>query len=67
MIPANPSLMCSFNRRNVEGTNSLKICVCMFCFMFVLGLLLWIDLRKSSCVRSVHLLMTAVCDAQIFD
>ena len=40
-IPACPSLMCSFNRGNTEGTNSLeKMCLlfvytCMFCFMFV--------------------------------
>ena len=26
-IPACPSLMCSFNRGNIEGTNSSKICV----------------------------------------
>ena len=32
-IPACPSLMCSFNRGNIEGTNSLKIdvwCLCMY-------------------------------------
>ena len=41
--PACPSLMCSFNRGNIEGTNSLKICfnVCVYMFfMFVLGLVL---------------------------
>ena len=27
MIPACPSLMCSFNRGNTEGTNSSKMCV----------------------------------------
>ena len=27
MIPACPGLMCAFNRGNIEGTNSLKICV----------------------------------------
>ena len=26
-IPACPSLMCCFNRGNIEGTNSSKICV----------------------------------------
>ena len=26
-IPACPSLMCSFNRGNIEGTNSSKICI----------------------------------------
>ena len=25
-IPACPSLMCSFNRGNIEGTNSSKVC-----------------------------------------
>ena len=39
MIPACPSLMCSFNRGNVEGTNSENLCLmflytCVFCFMF---------------------------------
>ena len=37
MIPACPSLMCSFNMGDIEGTYSLKICV-MFvyvCFLFV--------------------------------
>ena len=26
-IPASPSLMCSFNRGNIEGTDSSEICV----------------------------------------
>ena len=34
MIPACPSLMCSFKRGDIEGTNSSKnlsdVCVCMF-------------------------------------
>ena len=25
-LPACPNLMCSFNRGNIEGTKSLKIC-----------------------------------------
>ena len=33
-IPAHPSLTCSFNRGNTEGTNSSKICVCMCIRMF---------------------------------
>ena len=33
-IPAYPSLTCSFNRGNIEGTNSSKICVCM-CLQYV--------------------------------
>ena len=41
-IPACPSLMCSFNRGNIEESNSestflFYVCVCMFCFMFVWG------------------------------
>ena len=35
MIPACPSLMCSFNRGNTEVTNSLKMCVGCLC-MYVL-------------------------------
>ena len=31
MIPGCPSLMCSFNRGNIEGTNVLKICVYCLC------------------------------------
>ena len=31
MIPACLSLMCSFNRGNIEGTNSSKICVWCLC------------------------------------
>ena len=42
---------CSFNRGNIERTNCSKIvfvvCVCMFCFMFVYGLVLWTDLKKG--------------------
>ena len=48
-IPACLSLICSFNRGNIEGTNSSKICV-MFvyvCFMFVWQLVLWIDLTDG--------------------
>ena len=37
MVPACPSLMCSFDRGNVEGTGSLKICVRYLC-MYVLCL-----------------------------
>ena len=43
MIPACPSLMCSFNMGNSEGTNSSKrfvVCVRVFCFMFAWGLVL---------------------------
>ena len=42
MTPVCPSLMCSFNRGNIEGTNSSKICVwCLWvCFMFVKWLVL---------------------------
>ena len=38
MIPACPSLMCSFNRGSIEGTNSENLCL-MFvyvCFVFCL-------------------------------
>ena len=38
MIPACHSFMCSFNRGNIEGTNSENLCLMfseyMFCFMF---------------------------------
>ena len=35
-IPACPSLMCSFNRGNIEGTNSENLCLVFvyLCFMF---------------------------------
>ena len=46
-ILACPNLMCSFNRGDIEGTNSSKVCVCMICFMFVQGLVLWTDLKKD--------------------
>ena len=40
-IPACPSLMCSFNRGNIEGTNYSKfvfdVCLCMFCACEVIG------------------------------
>ena len=40
-IPACPSLMCSFNRGNVEGTNSSSflsdVCVCIFYVCGVIG------------------------------
>ena len=39
-IPACPSLMCSFNRGNIEGANSSKICVWCLC---VYVLCLWND------------------------
>ena len=36
-IPSCPSLMCSFNRGNIEGTNSLKICVwCLYLYVLCL-------------------------------
>ena len=54
-IPAH--LVCSFNSDNTEGTNSSKICVdvcvCMFCLIFVQGLVLWTDLRKGLNIRNV--------------
>ena len=59
MIPACPSLMRSFNGGKTEGTNSemlcvyVKCCVCMFCFMFAEGLILWTDLRKCWYMRIV--------------
>ena len=45
-IPACPSLMCSFNRGNIEVTNSLEICVwclCMFYVYEVIGFVDWLD------------------------
>ena len=42
MIPTCHSLMCSFNRGNIEGTNSSEICVwCLYIYMYVLCL--WSD------------------------
>ena len=37
MIPAYPSLMCSLNRGNVEGTNSSKFVfdACVLCLFYV--------------------------------
>ena len=43
------ALCALFNRGNIEGTNSSKICL-MFvyeCFMFAKWLVLWIDLTKG--------------------
>ena len=35
MIPVCPSLMCIFNRGDIEGTNSLKVlCYCV-CFLLI--------------------------------
>ena len=57
--------MCSFNSGNVEGTNSLKIrccfyvSVCMFCFMFAQGLVLWTDLRKG--LRGLLVSLIVLC------
>ena len=46
MIPACPSLMCSFNRDNIEGTNFSKICVwcsCMSCMFYVGEVISFVD------------------------
>ena len=58
-IPACPSLMCFFNKGNIEGTNSSKILFLRFVYVFskfVLGLILWI-LDKicglMTCVQSI--------------
>ena len=71
VIPACPSLMCSFNRGIIEGTNSLKICL-MFVYvsLYALCLLLWLvlqtDLREGWYIimweefRNVYLLITWV-------
>ena len=47
--------MCSFNRGNIEGTNSSKICV--WCLMFVRWLVLWIDLTEGRyiCEKSLEM------------
>ena len=65
-IPACPSLMCSSNRGNIEGTDSSKICVwclCMFYVCKVIGFVDWLD-RGLICMweefRNVYLLMTWV-------
>ena len=34
-VPARPSIMCSFNRGNIEGTNSSKKCVRCLCIIYV--------------------------------
>ena len=34
IIPARPSLMCSFNRGNIEGNNSSKIVSDVYVYMF---------------------------------
>ena len=31
IVPGCPSLLCSFNRDNIDGTNSSKMCVLCFC------------------------------------
>ena len=63
MIPACPSRMCFFNRGNIEGTNSLKICVWCLC-MYVLGLqsdwfhrLTWqtVDIYIYTCEKSLEM------------
>ena len=65
MIPVGPSLMCSFNRRNIEGPlrkNLFDVCVCIFCFILVLTLDSLTDSRKGlydyeKSFLNVHLLM----------
>ena len=50
-IPACPSLVCSFDRGNIEGTSSLKICVwclCIHVLFYVclgIGFVHWLDKR----------------------
>ena len=65
MISACPSLMCSY-RVMLKGLALQKIVVdffvYMFCFMFVQGLNLWLDLRKGLCMKSFEL---CICLQQI--
>ena len=70
MIPACLSLMRYFNRGNIEGANFENLCLMsvyfVFCFIFVQGLVLWIDLRIFFffCMRrvlNVHLLKHSFC------
>ena len=46
LIPPCPRLMCSFNRGNVEGTNSSKMCVwclCMYVLFYVCKVIGFVD------------------------
>ena len=65
-IPACPSLMCSFNRGNIKGTNSSKICVWCLC-LYDLCLqsdwfrrFTWQRVYMWEEFRNVYLLMTWV-------
>ena len=69
MIPACPSLMCSFNMDNIEGTNFSKICVwclCMSCMFYVGEVISFVDWLDRGLIymweefRNVYLLMTRV-------
>ena len=64
MIPACPSLMCSFNRGAIEGANSSKKIV--WCFMFAKWLVLWIALTEGAYICERHLEM-CVCLWPEFD
>ena len=47
-MPACPSLVCSFNRGNIKGTDFIYFLSTYVCFvLFAQGLVLWIDLRKG--------------------
>ena len=65
-MPACPSLMCSFNRGNIEGTNSSKICVwCLYMYVLCLRSDCFCRLTcrliyKWEEFRNVYLLMTRV-------
>ena len=50
--PACPRLMCFFNGGNIKETDPSKknvfhVCVCLFCFVFMLGLVLRTDFKKG--------------------
>ena len=68
MLPAYPSLVCSFNMSNIEGTNLKNACLLCVCIHVCVGTGLQISLRKGSYLyiyhymrekfQSVHLLAT---------
>ena len=65
--------MCSFNRGNIEGTNSSKICVWCLCMFYVCEVISFVDWLDRGLIymwkefRNVYLLMTWVWPSCVVD
>ena len=62
IVPGCPSLLCSFNRDNIDGTNSSKMCVLCFCMYSLCVGIGFVDGLEKEFIGAefwnVHLLMT---------